>query len=274
MTEQHPWDQGGARSAVRAERPGVFLDQHVAPLFYQQTRPADGAHEVFGREQDFWAKSSELTFASVCLDGFLLTDWFPRAPGVFWSDYGIRERENTWSDDTIDDPELGRIFNPRSKMALIEEGGIGTIRLRPRRIDDTDCWLATAVTGPQCAGGIPLAIPDSLVREANVFWGQTVRAYGQVRFLQDVSALEEIADSVHHATPTLVFIDKIEVVAKSKQSNDPILITPVVLFSVTDLNNNAGKRHHWGRDVGYTFVQVVAGSDDRLERNEFSKNRF
>jgi len=264
---QREWDETGARATVRAKDPGSFLDQHTAPLFYSRTRPANGAHQTFERDEDFWAKSRELVFSSVCLSEFRLTDWFPRAPGIYWSRYGVRAREDTWSGGATDDPELGRIFNPRSKMGLIEEGGIGTIRLRPRRIDNTDCWFATAVKGLQCAGGVPLAVPDSLVREARVTWGETVTIHGQVRFLEDVG-LEDTAASVHHASPVLVFVDTIEGASRRKQSTDPIVITPVVLFGEASSSNVRPKRHHWGGDVGYTFVQVGAGSDDELNHAE------
>ena len=94
-------------------------------------------------------------------------------------------RRRTWQRRVTNDPDLGPIFAPQDKMSLIEDGGIGTIRLRPRRIDGTDCWLSTAVKGVQCAGGIPLALPNSLLSEGQIQWGEAAIIEGTVRFLHD-----------------------------------------------------------------------------------------
>jgi hypothetical protein len=172
--------------AVPAEGPDGFIVQRVTPLLYRRTRQAGGSHKVFATELEFWAACNSLPFASVCLDTFHLSEWFPRAPGVYWSQYGILARGTAYSNPVQNDRVLGSYYLPESKMSLIEQGGIGTIRLRPRRIDGTDCWLGTAVADRQCAGGVPLAVPHSMLEEANITWGQTVKVIGTVRFLQDV----------------------------------------------------------------------------------------
>jgi hypothetical protein len=256
-----PWEELGARAAVEARRPEEFIRQHVSPLFFRDTRPADGNHERFDSDKAFWSRSGSFHLASIRLTKFRLSDWFPRAPGVYWSEYGIEARELTWAGDAANDPKLGRIFSPESKMTLIEQGGIGTIRLRPRRIDDTDCWLATAVSGRQCAGGIPLALPHSFLQEAKTAWGDTVTIHGQIRFLQD-AGLDDAAASVHHASPIIVFVDKIESLPRRKQSTPPITITPVVLFERGQDDESPRRRRL--RNLGYTFVQCVAGAKNGI----------
>ena len=57
-------------------------------------------------------------------------------------------------------------------MGIIENGGIGTIRLRPARIDGVYCWLGTALTGIDCARGMPLAIPESVLVECRTEVGR------------------------------------------------------------------------------------------------------
>jgi hypothetical protein len=259
--QREVWSVSGARSAIRADNPAAFIEQHTAPLLYRRTRPVDGEHRVFATEQEFWASSEGLPFASVCLAKFRLSDWFPRARGVYWSRYGQQIRENVYSTKPQHDPVLGLFYNPQSKMSLIEEGGIGTIRLSPRRIDDMDCWLATAVRGPQCAGGVPLAIPHSYIREAAVTWGETVKVYGTVRFLQDIG-LEDTAASVHHASPLIIFVEKIEGVPKRQQLADPTIITPAVLFSGED---SSGARRNSRPEFGYTFIQCGATDTGELD---------
>jgi hypothetical protein len=257
------WDQKGSRATTRAQRPDKFIEQQTAPLFYRHTVPARGKTTRFGTEEAFWSNSGLITFASVRLDEFRLSDWFPRAPGVYWSERGVSTRENTWSGHTTNDPELGEIFAPQAKMALIEDGGIGTIRLRPRRIDGTDCWLATAVKGPQCAGGVPLALPHSFLEEEKVNWGDTVTVFGTVRFLQD-AGLHDTAAYVHHASPVIIFVEKIESLPKRKQSSIPITITPVALFDEEKSDSNV-KSRRWGSNFGYTFVQCAADSNVELD---------
>ncbi len=102
----------------------------------------------------------------VRLKDFRLTDWFLRAPGVYWSREAERARDMAMAGPTNDDPYLGRYFSPRDKMGLIERGGIGSLRLLPRKIDDHVCWLGTALSGTECHQGVPLAIPKTVMDDA------------------------------------------------------------------------------------------------------------
>jgi hypothetical protein len=139
-------------------------------------------------------------------------------------------------------------------MSLIEDGGIGTIRLRPRRIDGTDCWLATAVKGRQCAGGVPLALPHSLIVEGKVTWGDAANIRGTVRFLHD-AGLEDVGAYVHHASPVIIFVEEIKSLPSRRRSKSPIIVTPVALFE--HRSNRAKARDDWGSEFGYTFVQSL-----------------
>jgi hypothetical protein len=255
-----PWQENGARAAVEAEAPRRFIAQHLSPLFFRHTvggPPLQGCREIVSEEQ-FWSEGSNLVLGAVRLTGFRLTDWFPRAPGVYWSTKAERTRAYVWSEESHSDPVLGRFFSPNSKMDLIEDGGIGSIRLRPRRIDGEDCWFATALTGIECHRGIPLAIPDKALREASVGWGNQVNIQGRLRFLQD-AGLDDVAASVHHARPIIVFVDELRGVSTS-QPREPIIITPVALFDSIE-------PYKWNRTTrpGYTFVHCEAGSDRDLD---------
>jgi hypothetical protein len=261
------WNEQGARSFTEARHPQTFVRQHVAPLLGQRTRPPEKnrkedpplqREKVFLSEEEFWREAGSLTFQSVRLNKFRLSDWFPRTPGVYWSRHGIRTRETVYRGATTFDSRLGRIFAPQSKMSLIEEGGIGTIRLRPRRLDDTDCWFATAVKRPQCAGGIPLLVPHTFIREGAIEWGNTVNVVGTVRFLQDAK-LDDVAAHVHHASPVIIFVEEIEG-HPSRERSEEITITPVVLFDQSS-SIDSEDRYRRRSDFGYTFVQ--SGSDDR-----------
>ena len=249
------WNDRKMRGAIRADQPDRFIAQHTAPLFFHRTSPAVGSEATFTTEEEFWSRCDQLPLGSVCLKSFRLSEWFPRTPGVYWSKRGVSIREQTELERMQEDPKLGPFFNPRCKGALIEGGGIGTVRLRPRRIDGTDCWLATAVAGMQCAGGVPLAIPDAIVRDERIRWGERVDLKGQVRFLQD-AGLDEIAAHVHHAMPLIVFVNQVQGLTIRHGSDEPIVLSPVVLFS-----GSSGEYY----DFNYTFVQCAAGSDHELD---------
>ena len=247
-TQNSHWNSPGTLAAITSLNPARFIVQHIAPLLYgwakkrSRKSPRD---KVFSSDQGFWQASSDLPLSTVNLQHFRLSDWFPRAPGVYHSNWAVEVRESVWDRDAVADPDLGLIVRPKSKMDLIEEGGMGTIRLHPRRIENVDYWLTSAVTGVQCAGGVPVAIPDELVRRGGYEWGDTVTIRGKVRILIDLG-LEDSAKSVHHAAPLLVVAESVQRSARSQQKLTPLLLSPVVLFSDAERNQKRIRNHDWG----------------------------
>ncbi len=211
------------------------LRRGLLPLFFRQTKPSSRSHHGASliSEEQFWGQTGEVMFGSVHLKGFRITDWFPRSPGVFWSNHARRARETVYANRPESDPELGLVYTPESKMGLIEGGGIGTIRLRPRRVDQTLCWFGTAVKSEHCHVGIPLAIPDALLQNSAIRWGDTVDIEGRVRFLQDVG-LEDVGHEVSGARPIIVVVEELRGVTTRRKPETPIVITPVALFQTDD----------------------------------------
>jgi hypothetical protein len=247
-----PWNENGARASIRADRPGLFIEEHVSPLFYGSTKSTRRRkHSAVVSEEQFWGRSGDVLFGSVELKGFMVTDWFPRAPGVFWSERARFAREQVYDSTPENDPELGLIYSPASKTGLIERGGVGTIRLLPHRVDGTRCWFATAVTSFQCHAGVPLAIPDAVLEKSGLKWGEVANVRGPVRFLHDVG-LDEVADSVHGVRPLILLVEALTPV---RAQTDTVVITPVVLFETDQKHDRAQ----------YAFVQCPAGSDSHLD---------
>ncbi len=248
-----PWSLNGARASTRAHEPDLFIQQHVSPLFYGKTVSTRcPKHSAVVSEEQFWGQGGDVLFGSVDLQGFLVTDWFPRAPGVFWSERAHLARFGVYNSAPENDPELGLIYRPSSKMELIEQGGLGTVRLLPHKVDGTRCWFATAITTLQCHAGIPLAIPDAVLEKSGLKWGETANIKGPVKFLHDVG-LDDVADSVHGARPLIVFVEALKPVRT--QGAGTVVITPVVLFETDD---EYGRTH-------YSFVQCSAGKDSDLD---------
>jgi hypothetical protein len=237
-----------------------FIKELIWPLIFGSTNAGQKLQtfkEIISEEQ-FWSESDSVLLDFVRLNGFRITDWFPRAPGVYWSAPGTEIRTYLSNQYEYNDAQLGSYFRPATKSALIEMGGIGAIRLRPRRLDGEDCWFATALKGNECHSGIPLAIPDALLRGAGVGWGDQVNIVGQVRFLQD-AGLDDVAAYVHHTRPLIVFVDELQGVT-NRQPGESIVITPVVLFEFTDWRSRDGYDR-----AQYTFVRCSTASDSDLD---------
>jgi hypothetical protein len=263
----------GDHFATTARYPESFIDQQIQPLLYERTEPTNSgyAYTAVTTEKEFWLGSAqertgrqgrELRLPDVVtLVDFTITDWFPRAPGVFWTANAAMARENVYSTKQEHDPLLGGYYRPESKMSLIEYGGLGTIRLRPRKIEGEYCWLATALTGRYCHTGVPLAIPARLLERSHADWGDVATITGHVRFLQD-AGLNAISDNMTGTRPLILFVEDIRDIT-ARQSDRHLLISPVVLFQ-PDTEQNP-EREYWSNECQYTFAQCEPHSDSELD---------
>ena len=264
MAETDFTQLAGTPARTPALEPYEFIRQHILPLFLaQNTKPAKGrTYKEITTEEQFWKESEHLVLGAAHLKGFRLTDWFPRTPGVYWSPAGYRVRREMKSYPVEKDPQLGIFYSPQTKMGLIERGGIGAIRLIPRKIDAEDCWFATACTGSHCHSGVPVAIPDALRQQSGVEWGEAANIKGRVRFMQDVG-LDDIARSISGVRPLILFVEEIEGTLKTSEGQDRTIIAPVVMFT--------GKER-WSAQ--YSFVQCVDGSDSELDKAGYWFNLY
>jgi hypothetical protein len=189
----------GARVAERSFGIYGFLQDYLKPLLFRKsydgpkvtkTKPGKllGTNEITPpSEEQFWHAGAASVFRRVSRTGYSLVDWFPRAPGVACSNHAKAFLDQFSHTPLRDDAVLGAHYTPRVKGSLVQDAGIGTIRLRPRKIDGRDSWYATALTGRECHRGIPLVISDTILRQSGVGWGETVDIKGQIRFMQDAS---------------------------------------------------------------------------------------
>ncbi len=215
--------------ALGAFSPRTFVHQLLQVFMSTSTKgkKAKGDTEklVFNSEQDFWNNLNLL--ADVSLESFRISDWFPRTPGLYWKQEAAHARLHIEGNKSDRNDALGSYYKPAFKSELIESGGIGSIRLRPRQIDDEFCWYGTAYTGRFCHMGVPLIIPERLLRKTGLTWGECVTLTGRVRFLQNVG-LEEISNQQSGTRPLILFVEKIEGGAKKKP--EPFFVSPVVMF--------------------------------------------
>lgn len=120
--------------------------------------------------------------STIKLEDFFLFEWFPRSPGLYYTDQAKWSREDALRYTVeypissqlkgIDDahkigdqsfiPDFMRIFDPYGKIQMLR-GGIGSIRLKDRVIDGTEhVWFMTASSTNTAHEGFPIALPDHL----------------------------------------------------------------------------------------------------------------
>lgn len=82
-----PWGIDGVRAYTPAMHPRLFFEQYLRPLLFWRTTDEGTKSKLreFQAAEAFWGNGEETVLGQVRLKGFRLTDWFPRAPGVYWS---------------------------------------------------------------------------------------------------------------------------------------------------------------------------------------------
>lgn len=150
---------------------------------------------VFTSNDDLWRMllSEQIrSTATVHLDGFWLSEWFPLRPGLFHTEIG-REARKYADRGLLTGPEaspgavrmfsdyLGRdvptnllerfnfqntyVYSPWGKGRMLA-GGIGCIRLKPKLIGGREeAWFMGATSEPYAHQGIPVALPNHLYQE-------------------------------------------------------------------------------------------------------------
>src|ERR671914_169368 len=122
-TQHSQWRNFRRAAKLTSRNPASFIVQHIAPLLYgwAKKRPRRSPRDrAFSSDEEFWQASSSLPLSIVNLQHFRVSDWFPRAPGVYHSDQAVKIRESVWDRDAVHDPDLGLIVRPGSKRDLIE----------------------------------------------------------------------------------------------------------------------------------------------------------
>ena len=146
--------------------------RRYAALRYLESRRGSA---TYGTEEEFWrdligpsfyrgnARERELAINDVIeLKGFQLTEWIPRAPGVFWTIQGDKSRRAA-RDYRYEAPAgRGPLFKPEGKMLMVLGGGMGTNRLLPHQGQDGQYRLLCATSSGRCDAGIPVILREEV----------------------------------------------------------------------------------------------------------------
>ena len=187
--EFKPWEQrtapgrGGNWSAPRSAGPTEEVDQlskfcqelgqqgladvidqqtdliHY-PLLDRQSTPDTDLTVRAESNREVWEKFiAEELFDTrrVTLEHFHLFEWFPLAPGKYHTPKARNYREAAQQQMELA-PDGQTYFNPLGKSQMIQ-GGIGSVRLRPRTLADEAHYFMTASSTGVCHTGFPVLVP-------------------------------------------------------------------------------------------------------------------
>lgn len=185
----------------------------------------------FRSNQQFWLNIlNEQTKAlkRVNLNKFQIVDWYPRSPGLFHTEKARYSRKLARK-KIIKEDEAFLVYSPSGKEAMMQ-GGVGSIRFKPRQIEGENCWLCTATSDGYCHSGIPLAIPNRLINNIPFNSDTYFSITGKIIFLDD-SFQDQFFSHVVRIPQIHILVESIKIL-----SNDgyPVYITPMVFFQSHD----------------------------------------
>jgi hypothetical protein len=189
-----------------------ILRAHLGTIEYQQAplpEATAGNTLSYRTNEKVWRDvigEAIIAGQEITLEGFDILDWFPRAPGLYYTQGAPQARDEAFGHlhpKLMDGPALdhvGRVgkagslrnytavFTPEGKSSMLE-GGVGCIRLRPIRIDGKSHWLKTATSDGVIHTGVPIALPQALYNDIHVPVREqgAIRAdiFGEIAFLDD-----------------------------------------------------------------------------------------
>jgi hypothetical protein len=236
-----------------------FLLEHIQSANWQSPGVTDSTSPDlrFDSNQGFWHSMIRIQLAAlnwVELKHFQIVDWFPRTPGLYHTHEAQEQRRMA---ERYVSEENGILFyEPHGKGHMIN-GGIGSVRFKPIMIQGEDCWLSTATSDGICHSGVPLAIPNYLMKNIDLTKNNFYNILGQVKFLPEF--LEHHFHHLSRIPQIYVLVDKVEGISSSSGSRLSVEITPIVFFE-------GGHRMSLESRENVTYVRCSANSLEELDQ--------
>lgn len=147
-----------------------LVEPHVGCSFYLFASTVESLDKEKASDMEFsqngtiWQKvlygNLKRTDQVIKLDSFYLFEWFPRCPGLYYTENARIARSEAARN--IISTENGMIvYDPYGKMTMLD-GGIGSIRLLPIQIEGSSYYLMSASSTEICDQGFPVAVPENL----------------------------------------------------------------------------------------------------------------
>jgi hypothetical protein len=166
----------------------------------------------------------------VSLEHVHVFEWFPIAPGKFHTTNAKRARQMAYR---LMERTAGgdAYFSPLGKASMVR-GGIGTVRLRPRRIDDEPHYFMTASSNGVCHEGFPVLVPRRFYGPLKRYMlhegAVPVTLSGEMRYVPD-DALTFLGQN--REVPLLyLHVDHLEILPAPREAVTGYLVTVAVTF--------------------------------------------
>ncbi len=250
-------------------------------------RPEDvpsGPDRTFEENLPLWdaiLKESLRANVVITLKNFLISEWIPRSPGLYYTPDAERSRLAA-RDCLVKSPAVGNlqgvddasrllaendayshpgepdhmwVYAPGGKINMLR-GGVGCVRLRDQEVDDGRVWFMSASSTFVAHEGFPVALPDELYQRCidQIAIEGVLRATltGRLRFMPEM--LLPMFNCIVSVPQLYLLIEQV-VPSPQKVENNA---TPQVSVPVSFLSEFEGSQKFYASYV--TFFPGIKGS--------------
>jgi len=246
----------GERMFERIRRGGIigYISRQLAlarvPFLHEHTTPDTDLAVTFTNNVEVWCQFNEEQLYDtrrVTLEHFHLFEWFPQAPGVFHSRRGKQVRRlahGHWVEqqsspkERSDTEQLARrgYYTLGGKTAMLE-GGVGTVRLRPRQLQGgEEYYFMTASSNGICHEGFPVVVPRRLYGQIK----EKIREYGaapaiisgEMRYIPKNGV--SLFDNRRDIPALYLYVDQLQMLPQPRTEVTRFRVSAAVTFSVED----------------------------------------
>lgn len=239
---------------LNSEAVAAFIINHLSStnLLRDATPAVSAPDNAFNSNDAFWKSilaRNATALSWIELPSFQISDWYPRSPGLYHTDEAHQQRKRALQ-NLVDEDGVSH-YRPAGKTDMIA-GGIGTIRFKPISIEGSAHWMCTATSDHYCHTGIPLAVPQRLLSNIDIYKPGKFRVVGQLRFLPKF--FDEYFQ--HYIRIPQLYVQVSEL-RRLSDDGHPITVTPMVFFEAEG---------EWGEQHNVTYVQCSSLDDEELDR--------
>lgn len=204
-----------------------------------------GADRVYNDNETLWKGILEERLrarVTITLQDFYLTEWYPRAPGLYWTEHASWARYEAQQYLLHQDPAYGqnvprregrtlRVFDPYGKGKLLD-GGYGCLRLQPQPTPQGELWFWCASSSTVTHQGFPVALSDDVydqvIDEVSTNGFARCTLIGKLQFLPDT--LFSFLRGYRDVPRLYLLVNEIRPPATQAQPEKSISVTGAVSF--------------------------------------------
>ncbi len=222
----------GRRDLETAIADQAGLAHYAVPGNYQP--PKGNGALTLGDNAEIWQRFRDEDLYDtrrLTLEQMHLFPWFPLSPGRYHTPEAAFHRQEALA-EMFRTPDGRAYFTPGGKASMIE-GGVGAVRLRPRRlVSDMLYYFMTASSTATCHDGFPVLVPRPLYAQVaarlHAEGAVPVHLHGEMRYLPD--DLPDFFDRKRTLPRLVLYADKLEILPAPRREVTRFLVTAAVAF--------------------------------------------